>query len=104
MKCNSKVKHTCGETNYSVCVSFEGEPNTQSELHGEGCLDQEQVTQDIYNQIEDILNESNLEGLGNCVWITYEKEDGKNILKNVLKAYEDKICELQARIQDLENI
>ena len=100
-KCN-KISHTCGTTNYSTCIHWEGNVNPQSELVGNTCLDQEIVTQDIYNQLEDIWNEIDLSELGNQCLEYVETEEGKIVIKNVLLKFEEKICELEEKINTLE--
>ena len=100
-KCN-KISHTCGTTNYSTCIHWEGDVNPQSELVGNTCLDQEIVTQDQYNQLENIWNEIDLSELGNQCLEYVETDEGKTIVKNVLLKFEEKICELEERILELE--
>ena len=100
--CNNNVKHTCGSTNYSTCIHWEGDVNPQSELVGNTCLDQEIVDQDQYNQLENIWNEINLSELGNNCLEYVETDKGKIVVKNVLLKFEEKICELQERILELE--
>lgn len=99
--CGNKVSNTCGTRSYSACVDFEGTPNSQSELVEETCLDQEQVTQDLYDQIGEIKDETDLSGLGELC-LEYVTEDGKIIVKNVLAKFEEFICDLQTRITELE--
>jgi hypothetical protein len=101
-KCNSKIKHTCGSTNYSTCIHWEGDVNPQSELVDENCLDQQVVDQDQYNQLEEIWNQVDLSELGeNCLEYLTDEND-KIIVKNVLLKFEEKICELEEKINTLE--
>lgn len=96
-KCNAKVKHTCGSTNYATCINYEGTVNSQSELIDYSCLDLEETTQDIYNQLEQL----DLSELGNeC--LEYVKEDNKIKLISALLVYEKEICELKDKIENLE--
>ena len=99
MNCHNRLKHTCGSTNYSTCVHYEGSVNTNSELVNETCLDLEQTTQDIYNQLENL----DLSALGELC-LTYVQEDNKNIVKNVLLKFEEEICELEQKINLLETL
>ena len=100
--CGNKVKHTCGTTNYSTCIHWEGDVNPQSELVDNTCLDQELVDQDQYNQLENIWNEIDLSELSSDC-LDYLKDDNdKIIVKNVLLKHEEKICELEEKIKILE--
>lgn len=99
MNCHNRLKHTCGSTNYATCIQYESSVNTDSELVNETCLDLEQTTQDIYNQLENL----DLSALGELC-LSYTTISGKNIVKNVLLKFEEKICELENRVEELETV
>ena len=98
MNCHNKIKHTCSSTNYSTCIHYEGSVNTNSELVNETCLDIEQTTQDIYNQLENL----DLSALGELC-LSYVQEDNKNIVKNVLLKFEEEICNLKEELEIVKN-
>ena len=98
MNCHNKIKHTCSTTNYSTCVHYEGSVNTDSELVNETCLDLEQTTQDIYNQLENL----DLSALGELC-LSYVQENNKNIVKNVLLKFEEEICNLKEELETVKN-
>ncbi len=98
MKNCNKISHTCGERTYLICSEYEGTVNTDSSLIEESCLNGQEVVQDIYNQLENL----DLSALGELC-LTYVQEDNKNIVKNVLLKFEEKICEYEQRITELEN-
>ena len=98
MNCHNKIKHTCSTTNYSTCVHYEGSVNTDSELVNETCLDLEQTTQDIYNQLENL----DLSALGDLC-LSYTTVGGKNIVKNVLLKFEEEICNLKEELEIVKN-
>lgn len=100
--CGNKIKQTCGETTYASCVTWEGTPNTQSELFEEECLNVESVIQDQYDQIGEIKEEIDLTALGEAC-LEYVLDEGKTTVKNVLLKFEEIICEQQSRINTLEN-
>lgn len=104
MNCKNKTKYTCASTSYATCTMAEVTPNIQSELSGEDCLDINQTTQDIYSQIESILDQSDLSGLGQNCDLNYTLEEGKLFIKNALLAQEAEICSLRNRVQELETI
>jgi len=89
-KCNSKIRHTCGSTTYAVCANYEGIVNSQSELSEESCLNLEETTSDIYNQLETILDNSDLSALGEQC-LTYVEVEGKIFVKNALLKMEEEI-------------
>lgn len=97
-KCNQKIKHTCGNIVFADCTSYEGTVNADSEFDEDSCLSIEQTTQDIYNQLDNL----DLSELGELC-LNYVQENNKNIVKNVLLKHEEKICELEARVLELEN-
>ena len=98
MKNCNKIKKTCGTTMFATCVSYEGTVNSISEYTDNDCLSIEETTQDIYNQLEQL----NLSELGNAC-LEYVEEDGKLLVKNVLKKYEDEICTLKEELETVKN-
>ena len=99
MNCHNRLKHTCGSTNYATCIQYESSVNTDSQYDENDCLSIEETTQDIYNQLENL----DLSALGELC-LTYVQEDNKNIVKNVLLKFEEKICELENRVEELETV
>lgn len=96
--CNQKIKHTCGSIVFADCTSYEGTVNADSEFNENNCLSIEQTTQDIYNQLDNL----DLSELGELC-LNYVQENNKNIVKNVLLKFEEVICEMQEKIESLEN-
>ena len=98
MKNCNKIKHTCGSKNYSTCIDYEGTVNVDSELDENSCLTIEETTQDVYNQLDNL----DLSALGELC-LEYVQVSGKNIVKNVLLKHEEKICELESKVTELQN-
>jgi hypothetical protein len=98
-KCNSRLKHTCGSTNYATCIHTEGEVNTDSELFEVECTNLQENLDDVYNQLDNL----DLSALGDLC-LSYTTVGGKNIVKNVLLKFEEKICELENRVEELETV
>lgn len=98
MKNCNKIKHTCGSKNYSTCIDYEGTVNVDSELDENSCLTIEETTQDIYNQLENL----DLSALGELC-LSYVQENNKNIVKNVLLKFEEKICNLKEELETVKN-
>ena len=96
----TKIKYGC-EAAFATCLVTEVTPNPQSNLVSEQCIDQEQFNDDVYQQLEDIWTENDLEALGELC-LSYTEIGGKKVVKNVLLKFEEKICELQERIVELE--
>ena len=99
MNCHNRLKHTCSSVNYATCIHYESSVNTDSEYDENDCLSIEETTQDIYNQLENL----DLSALGELC-LTYVQENNKNIVKNVLLKFEEKICELENRVEELETV
>ena len=97
MNCHNKIKHTCSSTNYATCIHYESSVNTDSQYDENDCLSIEETTQDIYNQLENL----DLSALGELC-LSYVQENNKNIVKNVLLKFEEKICELSEKVNLLE--
>lgn len=95
MRCNNKIKNTCGDSIKAECVDYEGEVNSQSELVNESCLSIEETTQDIYNQLEQI----DVTDIEDC--LDYEETEGKVLIKDAVKLQGAEICEIK---NELENI
>lgn len=99
MSCNNKIKQRCGTFVYSPCVKYQKEVPEWSDLYEEGCLDLEQTTEDLYNQVTDIKEGLNLSELGqSCITYTTTPE-----VKDILKKYETEICELKEKVATLES-
>ena len=99
MKNCNKISHTCGERTYLICSEYEGTVNSDSSLVEESCLNGQEVVQDIYNQLDNL----DLSALGDLC-LSYTTVGGKNIVKNVLLKFEEKICELEEKITELETV
>ena len=99
MKNCNKISHTCGERTYLICSVYEGSVNSDSSLVEESCLNGQEVVQDIYNQLGNL----DLSALGDLC-LSYTTVGGKNIVKNVLLKFEEKICELEEKITELETV
>jgi hypothetical protein len=101
-KCKNKVSQTCiGSTTQAVCVKTDVTVNSESSLINDDCLNVEETTQDLYNQIGEIKKETDLSELGlKC--LTYTKVSGKILTKNVLLKHEQEICDLKTKVTALE--
>ena len=97
----TKIKYGC-EAAFATCLITETTPNSQSSLVGEQCLDQEQVNDDVYEQLETIQTNSDLtELIEQC--LDYVLVDGKLFVKNTLLKQGEEICALKAEIETLKN-
>lgn len=97
----TKIKYGC-ETAFATCLITEVVPNPQSSLVGEQCLDQEQVNDDVYEQLETIQTNSDLtELIEQC--LDYVLVGGKLFVKNALLKQGEEICALKEEIEILKN-
>ena len=95
--CKNKISNTCAEPLYGQCVNYETELPQWSEIID--CPNIELTTEELYSKVSEILEDSNLVelgGEGSCITYSTKK------IKDVLLAQEQKICELQDRIEILE--
>ena len=95
--CHNKVSNTCDGMKPLGCSEYEGNVNIDSSLEQNSCYTGQEVVEDIYEQLENL----NLSALGELC-LTYVTVGGKNIVKNVLLKHEEKICELEAKVLELE--
>ena len=96
----TKIKYGC-EAAFATCLITETTPNPQSNLVSEQCIDQEQFNDDVYQQLEDIWTENDLEALGELC-LSYTEIGGKKVVKNVLLKFEEEICNLKQEIETLK--
>ena len=97
--CN-KIKHTCGSIVFAGCTSYETDLPEFSELE---CPSIEETTEELYNLVGEIKEETDLKDLGEKCLEYVETEEGKIIVKNVLLKHEDEICLLKNRVKQLED-
>lgn len=91
MNCKkNKLKANCGSYIFAQCTKYEGEVSESSELTT-GCLNIEETTQDIYNQLDDIDEKLDMSVMTNdCIIFTEPKTPS-----SVIKQLYDKICALE---------
>lgn len=99
MKNCNKVVNTCGGMSPLMCTEYESNVNADSSLIDVDCKNGEEVIQDIYDQLDNL----DLSALGDLC-LSYTTVGGKNIVKNVLLKFEEKICELEEKITELETV
>lgn len=100
--CGNKIKNMCGEKTYATCTYYELEVPTFSTLVDQDCNTIEETTADLYEIVGGAKSEIDLSNLGEDCLI-YVKEEGRNIVKNVLLKYEEEICTLKGQVSYLEN-
>ena len=102
MACGNKTKNTCGEKGYATCVYYEKAVPDFSEL--EDCITLEETTEELYKIVKDLREQIDLSKLGKCDDLDYvlDGENNRIIVKNVLLKYEEEICALKAKVEELE--
>ena len=98
--CQSKVKHTCGSIVFADCTSYETELPEFSELE---CPSIEETTEELYNLVGEIKEQTDLSELGEACLEYLLDENDKIVVKNVLLKFEEKICELEEKVNEIEN-
>lgn len=100
--CGNKIKQTCtGNRVYATCTEYETELPEFSTL--EDCVTIEETTAELYDVVGKILDNTDLNELGNLCLEYVLDEEGKIIVKNVLSKFEEIICEQQEKIEALQN-
>lgn len=103
MACGNKTKNTCGEKGYATCVYYEKAVPDFSEL--EDCITLEETTEELYKIVKDLKEQVDLSALGNvdgCDVVYALDGDDRIVVKNVLLKYEEEICALKAKVEELE--
>ena len=99
--CQSKVKHTCGSIVFADCTSYQTELPEFSELE---CPSIEETTEELYNLVGEIKEETDLSELGEkCLEYLLDEND-KIVVKNVLLKFEEEICNLKEELELVKNI
>jgi methyl-accepting chemotaxis protein len=94
--CTDKINRRC-KVIYGACVDYQLEVPEFSNLVGEGCINIEQVANDIYEIIGGIITDSSLtETDMGCL-----TNPSSRTVKVVIQALIDKICEQQETITEI---
>lgn len=101
MNCN-KISNKCGNTNYAPCIVYQGDIPTHSPLTGQECVNIEETTEDTYELITGIREQIDLSDLGQQCLTYIEDPEGRIVVNNVLLKYEEEICALKTKIEELE--
>ena len=100
MSCKqNKTKQNCGTILYGVCVRYEGGVSANSSLTA-GCLNLEETTQDIYDQLDEIEDKLDVSELGSdCITFIEPRT-----LSSVIQQMYDKLCELEGIVAYQESL
>ena len=97
--CN-KIKHTCGSIVFAGCTSYQTDLPEFSELE---CPSIEETTEELYNLVGEIKEETDLSELGEkCLEYLLDEND-KIVVKNVLLKFEEEICNLKEELELVKN-
>lgn len=98
MECNdrNKRKFQCGKKESSACTEYAGWLPKWSELLYDDCVTVEEVLEEQYHVLDNILNAINVSDLGRGC-IDYPVPSEKRTVAMVLAAFEDIICTKGAR-------
>ena len=102
MGCGNKVKETCGDVMYATCVDFEGNLGVNTKIT-ESCVTIEETTEDLYLITDEIIEGLDTSNLGNLC-LTYATTGGTILPKTVLEVHEQKLCELDQKFLDLNDL
>ena len=98
--CN-KIKHTCGSIKgFATCIKYEKEVPEFSDLFGNDCKDIEQTTEDLYNIVTKLREDSDVSGILNeCITFTSPKTP-----KSVIEQMYLKLCDLEQRVNNQQEL
>lgn len=94
--CN-KIKKTCTDSTFATCVDYEGDLGQNTKITSD-CVTLHQTTEDVYSLIDEILENTDLTGIGeDCLIYAGEKT-----FKKIINRYEQEICTLKDEVKDLK--
>tara|TARA_R110000772_G_scaffold119924_1_gene226087 strand:+ start:1235 stop:1705 length:471 start_codon:yes stop_codon:yes gene_type:complete len=99
--CKDKISRTCGKKINAKCVDYEGSLHDNTTLATCDCHSVEDVIEDMNLALNEINTSIDLTILGDDC-ITYDEVDGKIQVKEALKKLEECICELKAKVDDVD--
>ena len=99
-KCNQKIKHTCGSIVFADCTSYQTDLPEFSELE---CPSIEETTEELYNLVGEIKEQTDLSELGDACLEYLLDENDKIVVKNVLLKFEEEICNLKEELELVKN-
>jgi hypothetical protein len=94
--CN-KIKNTCTDSTFATCVDYENNLGENTKITVD-CVTLDDTTKDIYDLVDDLFELIDLSNLGeSCMPYI-----GIVTIKSVLQRYEQEICDLKDRVEELE--
>lgn len=105
MSCNDNISNLCADPIFATCVDYEGSLGINTKITSD-CVNQNDVNQDLYTLVDELISDSDTSSLGSRC-ITYPLIDGEIKLSTALNSIEEKVCELDTsltNLNDLENI
>lgn len=101
MSCKDKISNICVDPTLATCVDYEGPLGANTKIVDD-CVNQHDVNEDLYIITDEIIDGLDTSTLGELC-LTYPLTDGKVTPKSVFETHEIKICELDSRVDTLEN-
>lgn len=99
MSCKDKISNLCVDPIYSTCVDYEGPLGTNTKITDD-CVTQSDVNADLYAITDEVIaGLDNSELTSNCMTIPSGATTAE-----IIAIYEAKICELDTKVTELENI
>lgn len=96
--CN-KISNLCVNPILSVCVDYEGTLGTNTKIT-DSCVNQYDVNEDLYAIVDETIEAIDVSGItSTCITIPENATIGQ-----IVALYEEKICELNTSIEELQNI
>lgn len=89
MSCNdNKKKYECGGKVLASCTFYEGELPKWSKLKDESCVTVEEVFDELYDKVTELLKEYSLEGFeSDCIEVT-----SKDKVVSIMQKISNKVC------------
>ena len=94
----SKRRDTCSGKINSICVDYNGDIPNITKLDNKDCNTIEDTTQDLYEIVNEISNQTNIEELRDtCTNV------GSNEIKDIVKKHDEILCELLNDVETSNN-
>jgi hypothetical protein len=97
MGCNNKIKNTCGTKSFATCVEYQGTVSENTTLEDIGCVDVQEVIEDLYAIVDIIKEEIDMSEVTSDCYTLPEPKTVKSLIEAILA----RLCAQQVQIDDL---
>jgi len=98
MSCRDKIKDRCLKKVNATCVDYEGALSSETNLDPLDCHTVEEVLEDMNDQLDDIYEQIDLDGIDESCIDFQEEETGKIKVKEAILALTSKLKDIMEHV------